>query len=172
MNMLKYFREKQTGKFFLAYLVFIILNYVTCLAPIGASYCFSTNTILLSSLLAYYFTLLAVTVYSFIYFPKENVGGTIIANLGIMMTILFMVGYIILFIMYNLVDDIANTLNTNIVKTALLSFIPVFVISLILSIPVIKQQVAADKPRQFITTIKESEDEGDDTIDKINREGI
>lgn len=172
MNTWKYFRQKQTGKYILAYLVFIILNYVICLAPIGASYYFSTQTLLLSSFLAYCFTLLAVTVYSFMYFPKENVGGTIKANLGIIIAILFMLGYIIMFILYNLVEDVSRTLNTSIFGTALLAFIPVFVVSLVLSIPVIRWQVAADKPQQLISTIRKSENEGDAVINKINKEGI
>ena len=130
MNIWKYLREKQIGKYFSAYLLFIVLNYVLCLAPIGASYYFSTQTMLLSSFLAYCFTLLAVTVYSFIFFPKESVGGTIVANLAIGITILFMVFYIVSFILYNLVDSIANVLNTSIMKTASLAFIPAFVISL------------------------------------------
>ncbi len=104
MNIRKFFREKQAGKYILAYLVFIILNYLLCLAPIGASYYFSPQTLLLSSFLAYCFTLLSVTVYSFMYFPKESVGGTITSNLGIIIGILFMVAYIVMFILYNLVD--------------------------------------------------------------------
>jgi hypothetical protein len=46
------------------------------------------------------------------------------------------------------------------------------VISLGLSIPVIRLQVAADKPQQVINTIKKSENEGDAVINKINKEGI
>ena len=172
MNTWKYFRQKQVSKYILAYLVFIILNYVICLAPIGASYYFSSQTLLLSSFLAYCFTLLAVTVYSFMYFPKENVGGTIKANLGIIMAILFMLGYIVMFILYNLVEDVSHTLNTSIVRTALLAFIPVFVVSLVLSIPVIKLQVEADKPEQLIKKIKKSEKEGNEVISEIGREGI
>jgi hypothetical protein len=168
----KYFRQRQVGKYILAYLVFIILNYVICLAPIGASYYFSPQTLLLSSFLAYCFTLLAVTVYSFMYFPKENVGGTIKANLGIIMAILFMLGYIVMFILYNLVENVSHTLNTSIVRTALLAFIPVFVVSLVLSIPVIKLQVAADKSQQLIKKIRRSEKEGDEVISEIDREGI
>lgn len=172
MNTWKYFRQKQVSKYILAYLVFIILNYVICLAPIGASYYFSSQTLLLSSFLAYCFTLLAVTVYSFMYFPKENVGGTIKANLGIIMAILFMLGYIVMFILYNLVEDVSHTLNTSIVRTALLAFIPVFVVSLVLSIPVIKLQVEADKPEQLIKKIRKSEKEGNEVISEIGREGI
>jgi len=172
LNRWKRFRQKQVGKYILAYLVFIILNYVICLVPIGASYYFSSQTLLLSSFLAYCFTLLAVTVYSFMNFPKENVGGTIKANLGIIIAILFMLGYIIMFILYNLVEDVSRTLNTSIVGTALLAFIPVFVVSLVLSIPVIRWQVEADKPQQVISTIKKSEKEGDAVINKINKEGI
>ncbi len=172
MNIRRYFKEKQVGKFILAYLVFILLNYVICLAPIGASYYFSTETLLLSSFLAYCFTLLAITVYSFIYISKENVGGTITANLGIITAILFMLGYIVLFILYNLVDDVSYTLNTSILRTTLLAFIPVFAVSLALSIPVIKLQVAADKSQQLINTIRKSENEGDRVRSKISREGI
>jgi len=172
LNTWKYFRQKQVSKYILAYLVFIILNYVICLAPIGASYYFSSQTLLLSSFLAYCFTLLAVTVYSFMYFPKENVGGTIKANLGIIMAILFMLGYIVMFILYNLVEDVSHTLNTSIVRTALLAFIPVFVVSLVLSIPVIKLQVEADKPEQLIKKIRKSEKEGNEVISEIGREGI
>ncbi len=172
MNIRGYFKEKQVGKFILAYLVFILLNYVICLAPIGASYYFSTETLLLSSFLAYCFTLLAITVYSFIYVSKENVGGTITANLGIITAIVFMLGYIVLFILYNLVDDVSYTLNTSILRTTLLAFIPVFVVSLVLSIPVIKLQVAADKSQQLISTIRKSENEGDRVRSKISQEGI
>lgn len=172
MNTWKYFRQKQVGKYILAYLVFIILNYVICLAPIGASYYFSPQTLLLSSFLAYCFTLLAVTVYSFMYFPKENVGGTIKANLGIVMAILFMLGYIVMFILYNLVEDVSHTLNTSIVRTALLAFIPVFVVSLVLSIPVIRLQIEADKSEQLIKKIRKSEKEGNEVISEIGREGI
>jgi len=172
LNIRRYFKEKQVGKFILAYLVFILLNYVICLAPIGASYYFSTETLLLSSFLAYCFTLLAITVYSFIYVSKENVGGTITANLGIITAIVFMLGYIVLFILYNLVDDVSYTLNTSILRTTLLAFIPVFVVSLVLSIPVIKLQVAADKSQQLISTIRKSEEEGDKVRSKISQEGI
>jgi len=172
LNIWKFFRERQVVKYILAYLVFILLNYVICLAPIGVSYYFSPQTLLLSSFLAYCFTLLAVTVYSFIYFPKENVGGTITANLGIITAILFMLGYIVLFILYNLADDVSYALSTSIVRTVLLAFIPVFVVSLVLSIPVIKLQVAADKPQQLINQIRKSENEGDEVISKIGREGI
>lgn len=172
MNILKFFKKRQVVKYILAYLVFFILNYIICIAPIGASYYFSTKTLLLSSFLVYCFTLLAVTVYSFIYFPQENVGGTITANLGIIVTILFMIGYIVLFILYNLVEDVSKTLNTSITSTTLIAFIPVFAISLVLNIPVIRLQVAADKSRQLINTITTSENEGEDTINQINREGI
>ena len=172
MNTWKYFRQKQVGKYILAYLVFIIMNYVICLAPIGASYYFSSQTLLLSSFLAYCFTLLAVTVYSFMYFPKENVGGTIKANLGIIMAILLMLGYMAMFLLYNLVDDVSYSLNTSIVRTALIAFIPVFVVSLVLSIPVIRFQVAADKSQQLIKTIRKSEKEGDEVISEIDQEGI
>jgi len=172
LNIRKYFREKQVGKYILAYLVFIILNYVICLAPIGASYYFSPQTLLLSSFLAYCFTLLAVTVYSFMYFPKESVGGTIMANLGIIIAILFMVAYIVMFILYNLADNVSEALNASAIKTVSLSFIPAFVIPLVLSVPVIQRQVAADKSLRLIRTIKKSENEGDAVISKINREGI
>jgi len=172
LNIWKFFRERQVVKYILAYLVFILLNYVICLAPIGASYYFSTETLLLSSFLAYCFTLLAVTVYSFIYFPKEKVGGTITANLGIITAILFMLGYIVMFILYNLVGDVSHALNTSIVRTALLAFIPVFAVSLVLSIPVIRMQVAADKAEQLIKQIRKSEKEGDEVISEIGREGI
>lgn len=172
MNTWKYFRRKQVGKYILAYLVFIILNYFICLAPIGASYYFSPQTLLLSSFLAYCFTLLAVTVYSFMYFPKESVGGIIKANLGIIIAILFMVAYIVMFILYNLADNVSEALNANVIKTVSLSFIPAFVIPLVLSVPMIRLQVAADKPQQVISTIKKSENEGDAVINKINKEGI
>ena len=172
MNTWKYFRQKQVGKYILAYLVFIIMNYVICLAPISASYYFSTQALLLSSFLAYCFTLLAVTVYSFMHFPKENVGGIIKANLGITITILLMLGYMAMFLLYNLVDDVYYFLNTSIVRTALIAFIPVFVVSLVLSIPVIRLQVAADKPQQLIKKIRKSEKEGDEVISEIGREGI
>jgi len=172
LNRWKILREKQVVKYILAYLGFIIMNYVICLAPIYASYYFSTETLLLSSFLAYCFTLLAVTVYSFIYFPKEKVGGTITANLGIIMAWVCMLGYIVIFILYNLVKDVSHTLNTSIVRTALLAFIPVFVVSLVLSIPVIRLQVAADKPEQFIKQIRKSEKDGDKVISKIDKEGI
>jgi len=172
LNILKFLRERQVDKYILAYLVFILMNYVICLAPIGVSYYFSPETLLLSSLLAYCFTLLAVTLYSFIYFPKEKVGGTIKANLGIITAMVLMTGYLIIFILYNLVKDFSHTLNTSIVRTALLAFIPVFVVSLVLSIPVIRLQVRADKPKQFIRQIKEAEKEGDKVISEIDREGI
>ena len=172
MNTWKYFRQKQAGKYILAYLVFIVLNYVICLAPIGASYYFSPQTLLFSSFLAYCFTLLAVTVYSFMYFPKESVGGTIKANLGIIIAILFMVAYIVMFMLYNLVDNVSEVLNASVIKTVSLSFIPAFVIPLVLSVPVIRLQVAADKSQQVISTIKKSENEGDAVINKINQEGI
>lgn len=172
MNTWKYFRQKQTGKYILAYLVFIILNYVICLAPIGASYYFSPQTLLFSSFLAYCFTLLAVTVYSFINFPKESVGGNIKANLGIIIAILFMVAYIVMFMLYNLVDNVSEALNASVIKTVSLSFIPVFVISLVLSVPVIRSQVAADKSQQLIKKIRKSEKEGDEVISEIDREGI
>ncbi len=172
MNICKFFRERQIGKYILAYLVFIIWNHVICLAPIGASYYFSTETFLFSSFLAYCFTLLAVTVYSFIYFPKEKVGGTIIANLGIITAMVLMLGYVVIFILYNLVKDFSHTLNTSIVRTALLAFIPVFVVSLVLSIPVIRLQVAADKPKKLIKQIRKSEKEGDKVRSEIGREGI
>jgi hypothetical protein len=172
LNTRKYLRQKQVGKYILAYLVFIILNYVICLAPIGASYYFSPPTLLLSSFLAYCFTLLAVTVYSFIYFPKERVGGTITANLGITIAILFMVAYIAMFILYNLVDNVSEALNASVIRTVLLSFIPAFVIPLVLSVPVITLQVSADKSQQLMSTIKKLENEGDAFINKINKEGI
>lgn len=172
MNTRKYLRQKQVGKYILAYLVFIILNYVICLAPIGVSYYFSPPTLLLSSFLAYCFTLLAVTVYSFIYFPKERVGGTITANLGITIAILFMVAYIAMFILYNLVDNVSEALNASVIRTVLLSFIPAFVIPLVLSVPVIRLQVSADKSQQLMSTIKKLENEGDAFINKINKEGI
>lgn len=172
MNTWKYFRQKQVGKYILAYLVFIILNYVICLAPIGASYYFSPQTLLLSSFLAYCFTLLAVTVYSFMYFPKERVGGTIMANLGIIMAILFMVAYIVMFILYNLADNVSEALNASVIKTVSLSFIPAFVIPLVLSVPVIRLQVAADKSEQLIKKLRKSEKEGNEVISEIGREGI
>lgn len=172
MNIWKFFRERQIVKYILAYLGFIILNYVICLAPIYASYYFSTETFLLSSFLAYCFTLLAVTVYSFIYFPKEKVGGTIIANLGIITTMVLMLGYIVIFILYNLDKDFSHTLNTSIVRTAVRAFIPVFVVSLVLSIPVIRLQVAADKPEKLIKQINKSEEEGDKVISEIGQKGI
>ena len=172
MNVLKFLKERQILKYILAYLVFIIWNHVICLAPIGASYYFSTETFLFSSFLAYCFTLLAVTVYSFIYFPKEDVGGTIIANSGIIIAMLLMTGYLIMFILYNVDKNVSHALNISIVKTALYAFMPVFVVSIFLSIPVIKLQVRADKQKQFIRQIKEAEKEGDKVISKIGREGI
>lgn len=126
MNIWRNFREKQVGKYVSAYLVFILLNYVLCLAPIGASYYFSTQTVLLSSLLAYCFTLLAVTVFPFIYFPKESVGGTIMANLAIVTTIIFLVAYMGLFILYNLVDKVTDILDANVINTVSIAFIPAF----------------------------------------------
>lgn len=172
LNVRKYLREKQVGKYTQAYLGFILLSYVICLAPIGASYYFSTQTLLLASFLAYCFTLLAMTVYSFMYFRKEDVGGIISANLGIIIAWVFMFLYIIMFLLYNLVDDVSLALNTNMMSTAALAFIPAFLIPLVLIVPVIRMQVAADKPEQLISTIRKSEDEGDEVINKINREGI
>ncbi|GAI20087.1 unnamed protein product, partial [marine sediment metagenome] len=61
---------------------------------------------------------------------------------------------------------------TNMMSSAALAFIPAGVISLGLSIPVIRLQVAADKPQQVISIIKKSENEGDAVINKINKEGI
>ncbi|GAH91347.1 unnamed protein product, partial [marine sediment metagenome] len=104
MNMWKYFRQKQGGKYIKAWLGFILLNYVICLAPIGAAYYFSNQMFLFVSLLAYCFTLLAITVYSFMYFRKEDVGGIISANLWIIIAWVFMFAYIIVFLLYNLVD--------------------------------------------------------------------
>lgn len=170
--MWKYLREKQFSKWFLAYLVFILLNYIICIAPIGASYYFTSQNFLLSSFFAYCFTLLAVTVYSFIYIPKEDVGGTILANLGIVITMLLMIGFIALFILYNLVTNITEALNRSIAETVGASFIPVLILTVVLSIPVIKLQVAADKPKQLIKKIKKSEDEGDLVISEISEEGI
>ena len=172
MNAWKYLRQKQVGKYIQAYLGFILLNYVICLAPIGASYYFSTQKFLLASLLAYCFTLLAVTVYSFMYFRKEDVGGIISANLRVIIAMVFMFAYIVMFLLYNLVDNVSLALNTNMMGSAALAFIPAGVISLVLIIPVIRVQVAADKPEQVIRTIKKSESEGDETISQINREGI
>jgi hypothetical protein len=172
LNIWRNFREKQVGKYVSAYLVFILLNYVLCLAPIGVSYCFSTQTVLLSSLLAYCFTLLAVTVFPFIYFPKESVGGTIMANLAIVTTILFLVAYMGLFILYNSVDKVTDILDANATNTVSIALIPAFIISLGLSIPVVRTHVAAEKPKQVINIIRKSEAEGDEVIAKINEEGI
>jgi len=172
MNILRYFREKQVGKYIQAYLAFILLNYVICLAPIGASYCFSAQTLSLASFLAYCFTLLAVTVYSFMYLRKEDVGGIISANLWIIIAWVFMFAYIIMFLLYNLVDNVTLALNTSFISTTVFAFIPAFVIPLVLSVPVIRLQVAADKPQRLISTIRRSESEGNEVINKINREGI
>lgn len=172
MNIWKYFRKKRVGKYVQAYLGFILLNYIICLAPIGASYYFSTQTLLLTSFLAYCFTLLAVTVYSFMYLRKEDVGGIISANLWIIIAWVFMFAYIITFLLYNLVDNVTLALNTSVMSKAILAFIPAFVIPLVLSIPVIRLQVAADKPQQLISTIRKSENEGDEVISKIGQEGI
>lgn len=172
MNIWKYFREKRVGKYIQAYLAFILLNYVICLAPIIVSYCFSTQTLLLAGFLAYCFTLLAVTVYSFMYFRKEDVGGIISSNLWIISAWVFMFAYIIMFILYNLVDNVTLALNTSFISATLLALIPVLIIPLILSVPLIRVQIAADKPKQVINTIRKSKDEGDNTIDQINREGI
>jgi len=172
LNIWKYFREKQVGKYIKAYLAFILLNYVICLAPIGASYCFSSQTFLLASFLVYCFTLLAVTVYSFMYFRKEEVGGIISANLWIIIAWVFMFAYIIMFLLYNLVDNVNLALNTNMMSTATFAFIPACVVPLVLIVPVIRMQVVADKSQQVISTIRKSEDEGDHTRDQINREGI
>jgi MFS family permease len=167
-----FFKGKQLVKYTLAYFVFIILNYVICLAPIGASYYFSPQSLFLSSFLAYCFTLFAVTVYSFIYFPKENVGGTIVANLGIIIAVLFMVAYIVIFMLYSLVGDVTKALDANLRITYILSFIPAFVIPIILSIPVIRLQVASDKPKQVINTINKSENDGEKLRNAIKNEGI
>lgn len=172
MNIWRYFRNRQFGKYVQAYLGFILLNYFICLAPIGVSYYFSPQTLLLASFLAYCFTLLAVTVYSFMYFRKEDVGGIISANLWIIIAWVFMFAYIIIFLLYNLVDNVTLTLNTSVMSTATLAFIPAFVIPLILIVPVIRQQVAADKPEQLINKIKKSKDEGDRVISEISEEGI
>lgn len=172
MNIWRYFREKQVGDYVGAYIVFILFNYILCLAPIGASFYFSTQAVLLSSFLAYCFTLLAVTVFPFIYFSKESVGGTIKANLAIGITIFFMVVYMGSFILYNSVDKVTDILDASAVKTVSIAFIPAFLISLGLSIPVIRTQVAAEKPKQVINIIRKSETEGDEVINKINQEGI
>jgi hypothetical protein len=172
MNIWKYFKEKRVGKYIQAYLAFILLNYVICLAPITVSYCFSTQTLLLASFLAYCFTLLAVTVYPFMYFRKEDVGGIISSNLWVIIAWVFMFAYIIMFILYNLVDNITLALNINFIGATSLALIPALIVPLILSVPLIRLQIEADKPKQVISIISKSEDEGDDTIDQINREGI
>jgi len=170
--MWKYLRERQCSKWVGAYLVFILLNYIVCLAPIGASYYFSKPTVLLSSFLAYCFTILAVTGYSFISNPKEGGNGKIVANLGIAVTIVFMVGYIICFILYNVVGDVTNILSKNIGLTTLVALSPVLILTLVISVPVIRLQVAADKPKKVIHTITEAETEGDRLISEISEKGI
>ncbi|MCX6008554.1 MAG: hypothetical protein NTW48_00660, partial [Chloroflexi bacterium] len=67
---------------------------------------------------------------------------------------------------------VADILNTSAMQAVSLAFIPAFVISLGLSIPVIRMQVAADKSEQVINTIRKSETEGDKVRTKINEEGI
>jgi hypothetical protein len=166
------FREKQIDKYIGAYLVFILLNYILCLAPIGASYYFSTQAILISSFFAYCFTLLAVTVFPFLYFPKENVGGTIWANVAIVITIISMIAYMVLFILYNYAAIVTSFFNTNIVNALALTFMPALIISLGLSIPVIRSQVAAEKPKKVITTINKLETEGDGIRNEISQKGI
>jgi len=174
LNMWKYIREKQMHKYSLAILSFVWWNFAVCLLPIVASYFFrsTNNTILLSSFLAYCFTVLAVTVYFFIQRSREKIGGLIVSNAAILGTVGIMFIYMIFFFIFNYDDGVNKALSTNIVETIVASFILVFCITLMLTIPLIKEQVLADKPQKVIQTIKQSEAEGDRVISEINKEGI
>lgn len=175
MNMRKYFREKQVHKYGLATLSFIWWNFAVCLLPIVASYFFrsTNNTILLSSFLVYSFTLLAVTVYSFLHIRhRKESTSLIVTNAKILLTVGVMIIYIILYFIFNYHDGINRILSSNIVETSVASFIPVFCITLVLTVPLIKEQVLADKPEEVMRTIRQSEAEGDRTRNEINEEGI
>jgi len=173
--MRKYFREKQVHKYTLATLSFIWWNFAVCLLPIVASYFFrsTNNTILLSSFLAYSFTLLAVTVYSFIHIRRRKESTSlIVTNAKILLTVGVMIIYIILYFIFNYDDGINRILSSNIVETSVASFVLVFCIILVLTVPLIKEQVLADTPEEVMRTIKQSEAEGDRTRNEINEEGI
>jgi len=83
-----------------------------------------------------------------------------------------MIIYIILYFIFNYHDGINRILSSNIVETSVASFIPVFCITLVLTVPLIKEQVLADKPEEVMRTIRQSEAEGDRTRNEINEEGI
>ncbi len=172
MSIREFIKGKQIFEYFKAYTAYFLLNYAVCLVPIGVSYYFSTTTLLISSFLAYCFTLLAVTVYSFMYMSKDDVGGMLTANLGIIVVILLMVVYMGVFIMYNSVEAVFHSLNTSILKTVVLTFIPVCGISIVLTRPAIKLQIIADKSKKIMSQMKELEQEGNEVIREIEREGI
>jgi len=172
VKILNSFKGKQICKYTQAYLIYILVNFGLCLVPIGISGYVSPEIFLLSSFLAFCYTLLAVTIYTFFFFQNEDVGGTISGNLKKMAGILLMIIYITTFIMYNTVDEISHNLNSNIFITVIIAFIPIFIFSLILSWPVIKQQVASDKPKKLYKMIKQSEDDGDELRNQIGQKGI
>ena len=101
----------------------------------------------MSSFLVYSFTLLAVTVYSFLHIRhRKESTSLIVTNAKILLTVGVMIIYIILYFIFNYHDGINRILSSNIVETSVASFIPVFCITLVLTVPLIKEQVLADKP--------------------------
>lgn len=119
--------------FFCVYSSWILFSIILCSLPILLSPIFTNLTITYSSLVAYCFTLLGAHVYLFDHHTESKGRRSPKSTLIKEVAIVLMFAAIAVFILYNTQDDFQVFINRNasgsIALTAILAFVPTFIIA-------------------------------------------
>jgi len=127
-------RKRSISAYIYAYFSWFCLSIILCAVPILFSPFFAELTVSYSSLLAYCFTLLASSVYLFDHHVEATEKRSDLAKAARDIAVLLMVIAVVVFVVYNLHNDINKFLNgvieATIPLTAVLAFIPTFIITM------------------------------------------
>jgi len=167
----KFINDKQPHKYIMTYFVFIWWNFIICLLPIIATYFFrSSETVILSSFFAYCFTTLAITLFTYAYRNRQVI-SLVVMNAGFLITASFMVIYMFVFFIFNYDPTVNLFMSSNIIGTSIVTFLPMFIITLLLSISFLNEYVLANKPKTVKVTIDSAGESGDEVIHELRTGG-
>lgn len=167
-----FINDKQPHKYIMTYFIFIWWNFIICLLPIMATYFFrSSETVILSSFLAYCFTTLAITLFVYTY-RNRQVMSLVVTNAGFLITVGFMVIYMFVFFIFNYDKGINLFMSSNMMVVSIVVFVPMFIITLILNMSFLNEFVLANKPKYVKDTIDNAKRSGDEVINNLKTGGI
>ena len=156
------------------YSTWVLCNIIFCVLPIGIIWLIGelngdlNLSIVFSSILAFLFTLMIISMYTYFPFPRLKKGSTF-EEILTFSSILVLCAVLVLFVLYNVMPKVQQFMNTNIQYWLLLLL--ALVLAIILNRPAIEDRILKKKGMVVEDAFRKGKEKREQWIGTITRGG-